>query len=117
MDPEKEAPPVEDRRAFLRKCGEFAALTPPAVTFLLSTSMSSKAIAASSGRRFHGHGGGMPVAGLAGAAGAAGVAAAEEPKEQSAPTLAPPPPAAAPLAAPPPAVAPPATFTTAGERG
>ena len=41
----------DDRRDFLKKCGTFAAITPPAVTFLLSTSMSSKAIAASSGRR------------------------------------------------------------------
>jgi len=39
-----------DRRAFLKDCGRYAAITPPAVTFLLSTSMSSKAIAASSGR-------------------------------------------------------------------
>jgi hypothetical protein len=39
-----------DRREFLKKCGQFAAVTPPAVTFLLSTSLTSKAIAASSGR-------------------------------------------------------------------
>ena len=38
-----------DRREFLRKAGTFAAVTPPAVTFLLSTSMSSKAIAKSGG--------------------------------------------------------------------
>ena len=43
-------PSGDDRRDFLKKCGTFAAVTPPAVTFLLSTSMSSKAIAASSGR-------------------------------------------------------------------
>ena len=42
--------PETDRRDFLRSCGKFAAITPPAVTFLLSTSMSSKAIAASTGR-------------------------------------------------------------------
>lgn len=47
-----------DRRDFLAKCGQFAAITPPAVTFLLSTSLTSKAIAASSGRPSHGsHGG------------------------------------------------------------
>ena len=40
---------TSDRREFLRSCGSFAAVTPPAVTFLLSTSMSSKAIAASGG--------------------------------------------------------------------
>jgi hypothetical protein len=49
-------PSGEDRRDFLKKCGTFAAVTPPAVTFLLSTSMSSKAIAASSGRPGHGFG-------------------------------------------------------------
>ena len=56
MDLEKEpcpetehSKPVEDRREFLRKTGTFAAVTPAAVTFLLSTSMSSRAIAASGG--------------------------------------------------------------------
>ena len=39
----------DDRREFLKKTGRFAAV-PPAVAFLLSTSMSSKAIAASSGQ-------------------------------------------------------------------
>ena len=39
----------DDRREFLKKTGKFAAV-PPAVAFLLSTSMSSKAIAASSGK-------------------------------------------------------------------
>jgi hypothetical protein len=39
----------EDRRAFLKACGRFAAVTPPAVTMLLSTSLTSKAIAASGG--------------------------------------------------------------------
>ena len=47
---DNEKPSGDDRRDFLKKCGTFAAVTPPAVTFLLSTSMSSKAIAASSGR-------------------------------------------------------------------
>ena len=46
----------DDRREFLKKCGRFAVITPPAVTFLLSTSMSSKAIAASSGRPGNGFG-------------------------------------------------------------
>jgi len=39
----------EDRRAFLKACGRFAAVTPPAVTMLLSTSLTSKAIASSGG--------------------------------------------------------------------
>ena len=39
----------DDRREFLKKAGTFAAVTPPAVTFLLSTSMSSQAIAKSGG--------------------------------------------------------------------
>ena len=46
----------DDRREFLKKCGRFAVITPPAVTFLLSTSMSSEAIAASNGRPGHGWG-------------------------------------------------------------
>lgn len=49
MTDNRETGPGDDRRNFLKKCGTFAAVTPPAVTFLLSTSMSSKAIAASSG--------------------------------------------------------------------
>ncbi len=39
----------DDRREFLRKAGTFAAVTPAAITFLLSTSMSSQAIAKSGG--------------------------------------------------------------------
>ena len=35
----------EDRRKFLATCGKFAAVTPPAITMLLSTSLNSKAIA------------------------------------------------------------------------
>lgn len=54
QEPHREAD--DDRREFLKKCGKFAVITPPAVTFLLSTSMSSKAIAASSGRPGHGFG-------------------------------------------------------------
>lgn len=42
----------EDRREFLRSCGRFAVSTPPLVTMLLSTSLTSNAIAKSgSGRR------------------------------------------------------------------
>ena len=56
METEKETGALDDRRDFLKKCGKLAVITPPAVTFLLSTSMSSKAIAASSGRPGHGFG-------------------------------------------------------------
>ena len=51
-----ETRPEDDRREFLKNCGRFAIITPPAVTFLLSTSMSSRAIAASSGRPGNGFG-------------------------------------------------------------
>ena len=40
---------VEDRRRFLMNCGRFAATVPPAMTIMLSTSLSSTAIAASAG--------------------------------------------------------------------
>src|SRR5262249_29440903 len=40
----------DDRRQFLKSCGRFAAVTPPALTVLLSTSLTSTAIAASGGR-------------------------------------------------------------------
>ena len=56
MEPENETRADDDRREFLKKCGRCAVITPPAVTFLLSTSMSSKAIAASSGRPGNGFG-------------------------------------------------------------
>jgi hypothetical protein len=36
-----------DRRAFLATAGKFAAVTPPAMTMLLSTTLTSPAIAAS----------------------------------------------------------------------
>lgn len=39
----------DDRREFLKTCGRFAAVTPPAMTLLLSTSLTSKAIARSGG--------------------------------------------------------------------
>ena len=45
----------EDRRKFLASCGRFAAVTPPAVTLLLSTSLNSDAVAASSGRGHRNH--------------------------------------------------------------
>ncbi len=41
----------DDRREFLRSCGRFASVTPPAITALLSTSLSSSAITSSNGRR------------------------------------------------------------------
>lgn len=41
----------DDRRAFLKTCGRFAAVTPPAMTLLLSTSLTSTAIARSGGLR------------------------------------------------------------------
>jgi hypothetical protein len=37
----------DDRRAFLAKAGKFAVITPPALTMLLSTTLTSPAIAAS----------------------------------------------------------------------
>jgi hypothetical protein len=37
----------DDRREFLKTCGKFAAVTPPAITLLLSTSLTSEAIARS----------------------------------------------------------------------
>ena len=40
-------PEIEDRRKFLISCGKFAAITPPAMTLLLSTSLTSTAIARS----------------------------------------------------------------------
>ncbi|WP_247353574.1 MULTISPECIES: hypothetical protein [unclassified Bradyrhizobium] len=48
----------EDRREFLKSCGRFAAVTPPAMTLLLSTSLTSAAIAGSAGRIVHGNNGG-----------------------------------------------------------
>jgi hypothetical protein len=50
--------PEDDRREFLKKCGKFAAVTPPVVTLLLSTSLHSGAIAqsGSGGRPGNGYG-------------------------------------------------------------
>ncbi|MDB5607625.1 MAG: hypothetical protein JWP25_4525 [Bradyrhizobium sp.] len=42
--------PDADRRKFMAACGKFAIVTPPAMTMLLSTSLTSTAIAQSGGR-------------------------------------------------------------------
>ncbi|PSO14982.1 hypothetical protein [Bradyrhizobium sp. MOS003] len=47
----------EDRREFLKSCGKFAAVTPPAMTLLLSTSLTSAAIARSGGHIVRGNNG------------------------------------------------------------
>lgn len=46
-NPISDNPATKDRREFLKKCGKFAAVTPPAITMLLSTSLTSNAIAKS----------------------------------------------------------------------
>ncbi|MCA6113945.1 hypothetical protein J6524_03255 [Bradyrhizobium sp. WSM 1738] len=58
MDREKQE--IEDRRKFLISAGKFAAVTPPAMTLLLSTSLTSDAIAHSGlkGNNGYGNGGG-----------------------------------------------------------
>jgi hypothetical protein len=61
----------EDRREFLKSVGRFAAVTPPAITMLLSTSLTSDAIAASGsggpqGNNGFGNGGGDGVPGKSG---------------------------------------------------
>ncbi|WP_244550909.1 MULTISPECIES: hypothetical protein [unclassified Bradyrhizobium] len=50
-------PASEDRREFLKSCGKFAAVTPPTMTLLLSTSLTSTAIASSGGRIVQGNNG------------------------------------------------------------
>ena len=47
-----------DRRKFLATCGKFAAVTPPAITMLLSTSLNSTAIARSGAKGNNGFGNG-----------------------------------------------------------
>jgi hypothetical protein len=42
-------PKSDDRRAFLSAAGKFALTVPPAMTFLLSTTLTSNAIACSAG--------------------------------------------------------------------
>jgi hypothetical protein len=46
---DREEQEIEDRRKFLISTGRFAAVTPPALTLLLSTSLTSNAIAHSGG--------------------------------------------------------------------
>jgi hypothetical protein len=90
----RESPDV-DRRAFLNQYGKLALVAPPVVTVLLSTAMSSPAIAQSAGSR----GGSNADFLLLGGAGAVPVvAAAGERNEQPAPVQ-----QAAPVAAPAPA--------------
>ncbi|SCB54929.1 hypothetical protein GA0061098_103247 [Bradyrhizobium shewense] len=43
----------DDRREFLKTCGKFAAVTPPTITLLLSTSLASNAIAQSGAGAVH----------------------------------------------------------------
>lgn len=45
-----------DRRKFLTSCGKFAAITPPAIAMLLSTSLTSTAVMASGGKYSSGPG-------------------------------------------------------------
>lgn len=56
--PESLVSETQARRDFLKKAGRFAAVTPPAITLLLGTSLRSKAIAKSGGS--HGHHGPPP---------------------------------------------------------
>lgn len=56
----------EDRREFLKTCGRFAAVTPPAVTMLLSTSLTSDVIAASGSGSSGGKGGNSAMGGKGG---------------------------------------------------
>ena len=66
MNDDREQQEIEDRRKFLKSAGKFAAVTPPAITMLLSTSLTSGAIAASGlhggpkGNNGYGNGGGSP---------------------------------------------------------
>lgn len=57
---EELVPEAEARRSFLKNAGKFAAVTPPAITLLLGTSLSSKAIAKSGGGSHHGPKGPKP---------------------------------------------------------
>ena len=47
--PNRTPPGDDDRRSFLKSCGRFAVTVPPAMTVLLSTSLTSEAIAKSTG--------------------------------------------------------------------
>jgi hypothetical protein len=55
---EMDAASAADRRKFLKACGRFAVVTPPAITLLLSTSLNSTAIAHSGGKGNNGWGNG-----------------------------------------------------------
>jgi len=46
------------RRNFLKSCGRFAVVTPPAISLLLSTSLNSPAVAASGANGSNGSSGG-----------------------------------------------------------
>lgn len=50
MTDHTDKPESPERREILQKAGRFAAVTTPAVTFLLSTSLSSEAVAKSGGK-------------------------------------------------------------------
>ena len=56
MDKDDTNTSQSDRRAFLQKCGRFAIITPPAISMLLSTSLTSDAIAKSGGDSAKGRG-------------------------------------------------------------
>jgi hypothetical protein len=58
MGPIQQSEAQADRRRFLAACGKFAAVTPPAITLLLSTSLNSAAVAHSGGRGNNGWGNG-----------------------------------------------------------
>ncbi|MEO5759685.1 MAG: hypothetical protein ABIQ51_22845 [Mesorhizobium sp.] len=65
--PENVASESKARRDFLKKAGRFAAVTPPAITLLLGTSLNSSAIAKSGGSRpVNGSGGSHPGNGSGG---------------------------------------------------
>ncbi|MDX8465226.1 hypothetical protein RFM26_05965 [Mesorhizobium sp. VK23B] len=61
--PENLVSEAQARRDFLKKAGRFAAVTPPAITLLLGTSLNSKAIAKSGGSLPGNSGGSTPVNG------------------------------------------------------
>ena len=103
-----------DRRAFLSTYGKVALVAPPVLTALLSTSMSSPAIAQSAGSS-GGSGGEVMLFGAAGAGAIPLVAGAGRQQAAVAPV-----PTAVPVAAPvpvAPAPPPPPAYVIAGERG
>lgn len=57
----RDSEPAGDRRDFLRNCGRFAVTVPPVLTVLLSTSLSSPAIAKSTAGGDHGNGHGNGI--------------------------------------------------------